>query len=115
MKYESPIVPAMSHEGLYLSSILWPWHVHDDFDLFFIHAYAIFGHYVAQNLALSHHEDTFFWVQVESIQLTLLEYRSKLSQVIHSLSTMNTQIININLQKTSKEILENVTHESLKG
>ena len=69
---------------------------------------------MTQNLALSHHEDTFFWVQAEPRQLALLKYRSKLSQEIHSLSRMNTQIININLQKAEK-ILENVTHESLKG
>ena len=112
---ESPIVIAMPHEDLYFSNILWSHHVYNHFDLFFIHAYAIFGHNVAQNLALSHHEDTFFWIQTDSIQPAVLEDRSKLRQVIHSLSRMNTQIIDINLQKTSEKILENVTHESLKG
>ena len=97
MEYEPPIVTTMPHEGLYFSSILWPWHVHNDFDVFFIRAYAIFGHNVAHNLALLHHEDTFFWVQVELMQPTLLEYRSELRQVIHSLSRVNTKIININL------------------
>ena len=61
------------------SSILWPWHVHDHSDIFLVRAYAIFGHYVAQNLALSHHEETFFLAQAESLQPTLLKYRSKLS------------------------------------
>ena len=114
MENEPLIVTTMPHEGLYFSSILWPWYVHDHFDLFLVRAYAIFGHYVAQNLALSHHENTFFWVQAEPIHPALLEYRSKFSQDIHFLSRMNTQIININLQKAEK-ILENVTHESLKG
>ena len=96
-------------------SILWPWHVYDYFGLFLVRAYAVFGHYVAPNFALSYHEDTFFWIQADSIQLTLPKYSSELRQVIHSLSRMNTQVININLQKTSKKILEYVTHEALKG
>ena len=74
LEYEPLIVTIMPHEGLYFSSILWPWHVHNDFDLFFIRANAIFGHNVAQNLALSYHEDTLFWIRAESIQLTLLKY-----------------------------------------
>ena len=114
-RHKSPIVIAMPHKGLYFSSILWPWHVHNFFDLFFVRTYAIFGHNVAQNLALSHHEDTFLWVQAEPIHSKLLKYRSKLSQVIHSLSRMNTQVVNIYLQKTSEKILEYVTHEPMKG
>ena len=69
---------------------------------------------MAKNLALSHHEDAFFWVQAELIQLTLLKYGSKLRQVTHSLLRMNAQVINIDVQKTFEEILEYLTHESLK-
>ena len=75
----------MPHESLYFSSILWPWHVHDDFDIFFIRAYAIFGHNVAQNLALSHHEDTFFWIQAQAIQMALVKDLFELIKVIRSI------------------------------
>ena len=67
LKYESLIVTTMPHECLYLSIILWPWHIYDHFDFFFVRTYAIFGHNVAQNFALSYHEDTFFWIQAELI------------------------------------------------
>ena len=115
MEYEPPIVTTMPHKGLHFSSILWSCNIQNDFNLLFIRANAIFGHNMAQNLSLSYHEDTLFRIQAESIQLTLLKYRSKLSQVIHPLSRMNTQIININVQKASEEFLEDMTHESLKG
>ena len=74
LEYEPPIVTTIPHKGLYFPSILWSWHVHNDFDLFLVRANAIFGHSVAQNLALSYHEDTLFRIQAKLTQPTLLEY-----------------------------------------